>query len=121
MIINSLYVSNLPQAIMSGFILFIISCIFYFFSPFGIGFIIASFIRSLSKNMKTKKICFVFQIILAIICFTIGLIISLILFASQNTGYSYQYSWVYAISVILAVCLMFVIEVGIIIWQSIKN
>lgn len=115
-----IYANNAIQAVIVVVILFIFSVICAIFSPLGIGFVIFSIIRAKTKSATLRTVAFAFQIILAVFTFIIGLVIAL-LFSIQSFGfYGYSSGWIMSLAVISGVLFVVSIEIGVLIWQTIK-
>ena len=111
--------SNITTIFIFGFLVFIASIFLSVFSPFGIGFIIASLVRWKSESRGSKNLAKVFQIVLTIFTFLFGFLAA-ILFSFFVSGFSY-YNFGNLISLLLAligVGLVGAVEIGIILWQN---
>ena len=112
--------SEFITPLFQGLILMILTTIFAIFSPLGIGFIIFSIIRGKTSNNTLKKVSVFFQVFLSIVTLIIGVVIAIVFFFTRNYGFYYIYgaSWVGGLAVLMGLGFVFVIELGIIIWQT---
>jgi len=114
---------DLPTMLIYFAIAFIISTIFCIFSPFGIGFIIFSIVRGKTESEVLRKTSLVFQIILTVITFLLGSIISIFLLL-QNHFYNGRFSMpsLYETSPVLGiffgVTFVVIIEMVFLFWMS---
>ena len=111
-------------SILLGFaILFIIATIFSIFSPLGIGFIIFSIVRGKTESSGLRKASFVFQIILSILTFIIGSILSILLLL-QNHVYNGRFSMPNfsdlspVLGIFFGVTFVIIIEIVILFWEG---
>ena len=120
----SLYVgSDFLMSFVMAFIIFIVSSILAVFSPFGIGFAIFSVIRAKTESIGLRKVCHVFQIILPILTFIVGTMVSVLFFMQSYYGYFNIENLFLPISIFLGVIFVSCVELGIAIWENswIKN
>ena len=113
-----IYASNLITILIQALFFLILSIIFCVFSPFGISFIIFSIIRGKTKNTTLRQVSLVFQIILAVLTFIIGILISLLFSIGGMPFYIYSSGWMITLAVIIGVGFVVAIEVGVIIWET---
>ena len=106
------------QAIIPALFVLILSIVFAIFSPFGIFFIIFSIVRGKTENETLKRVAFVFQIILAVLTFAIGLVVSILFSISGSPIYVYSGGWIMTLAAIIGIGFVVAIEIGAIIWQS---
>jgi hypothetical protein len=109
------------EIIILAVIMFMVAIAFALFSPLGIFFIIFSIIRLKTKSIQLRKASFVLQIILALITFIAGLILSVLLFLFGPNSYYYisSESIIMGLSFIFGIFLAVGIEIVVIIWESI--
>jgi len=112
--------SEFITPLFQGMILMILTTVFAIFSPLGIGFIIFSVIRHKTLNSSLKKVSVFFQVFLSIATLIIGVVIAILFFFTRNYGFYYIYgaSWIGGLAVLMGIGFVFVIELGVIIWQS---
>lgn len=116
--ISYYYNSGLIQLVIMALIFLIISIILAVFSPLGIGFIIFSIIRGKTSNPSLRTVSLVFQIILSVLTFLIGLIIAVLFLVKGSGIYLYSGNWIATVAVMLGMCFVVAIEIGIIVWES---
>jgi len=111
--------STFIQNFIGLLIVFIVTTIFTIFSPLGIFFIVFSIIRAKTQNLGLRIVSFALQVILSILTLLSGILVG-ILFSVRNLGFYYFSSpgWVFSLAVILGVSFVFLIEIGIIVWQG---
>ena len=115
------YGGSMLTALIQFLIIIAITCVLSLFSPFGIGFLIFSFIKQVSSNLSLKKASFVFQIILSLLNFLLGLSISIYALAQAGRYGVLNFSnsnSITGIAVLLGVLFIFIVHMAIIVWQS---
>ena len=112
-----IYSGDLTQMVLQAVLLFVFSIVIYAFSPFGIGFVIFSIIRGKNKSPGLRTVSFAFQIILSILGLIAGIVVA-IFYSLSGMYYFYGYNWIGILAIILGIGFVFVIELGILIWQS---
>ena len=111
------YSSSFLQYILEGFIVFIISLMVCVFSPFGIGFIIFSFVRGFTKSQTARRVSLVFQIIFLVLTFLVGNTVAIYIAVSGGSYYNFV-SWVPIIAIFLGIFFACIIELIVILWQG---
>ena len=113
-----IYGTDILTTIIPLLLFAIVSIIFTLFSPFGILFAVFSVIRGKTESSGLRKVSLFFQIFFAGLSLVIGVLVG-ILFSIRNsplyTGYN---SWIITLSIILGAAFVFMLYLGIIIWQS---
>jgi uncharacterized membrane protein HdeD (DUF308 family) len=115
-----MYLGDLPSMLIYFAIMFVVSTIFSLFSPFGIGFIIFSIIRIKTESEKLRTTSLIFQIILSVLTFIVGLLIAWWFFAQNNMGYNFSNLLAIFpfIGIFFGVCLVVVLQIIIIFWET---
>jgi uncharacterized membrane protein len=101
-------------------LLMIVSIVSSIFSPFGLFFIIFSIIRGKTESSGLRTVSLFFQIALAILNLLAGILIGILFSIRGSIFYNYNEGIYATVAVILGVGLVFLISLGIIIWQSYK-
>jgi hypothetical protein len=102
-------------------IVFLITGVLAVLSPFGLAFIVFSFIRGKTKNESLKKVSFIFQVILTALTFVVGVLTSLLFSVRGLPFYSHSQGWMYAVAIICGIMFVNIIEIGIILWQGFEE
>jgi len=109
---------GLFETLFSAIVAFIVVTIFYIFSPFGLGFILFSFVRHFAKDSGLKKASFILQIIFTATGLLVGVALGIAFMV--NISYYYNQSIFSAVAGILSLLLVVVLEILVMIWQKNK-
>ncbi len=113
-----IYLGDILQFLLMFFIIMIVTMLFAIFSPLGIFFIIFSILRVKVKDLILRKVALVFQIILVVLTFIIGLLVSL-LFVIRSSGlYASSEGWIATLAVLCGAGFIIFIEIIIMVWET---
>ncbi len=113
-----IYMGDIIQYLVMFFIIMIVSMLFAIFSPLGIFFILFSIIRAKAKDLTLRKVALVFQIILIVLTFIIGVLVSLLFVLRDSGFYIYSEGWIATLAVLCGAGFVIFIEVIIIVWET---
>jgi fatty acid desaturase len=97
---------------------FIISFVIAVLSPFGIGFIVFSFLRLRGRDEATRRVSLVFQLVCAMMTLCLGTLMSLLFSIRGSPFYMYSQGILMTLGVVLATLLVVGVELGVIVWET---